>query len=75
MPDTDRIETLERTVRRQGRWILLLGGLLAFSALAAATQSTPSGPVRVTIDKPVKIILEDIGYQIRTNHPIPVKQK
>ncbi|MDP6479708.1 MAG: hypothetical protein QGI75_06660 [Phycisphaerales bacterium] len=75
MQDTHRIEALERTVRHQSRWILLLGGLLTFSALAAATQAIPSGPVAVTIDKPVKVILEDIGFQIRTNHPIPVKQK
>ena len=75
MQDTHRIETLERTVRRQGRWILLLGGLLAFSALAAATQAIPNAPMKVTIDNPVKVILEDIGYQIRSNHPIPVKQK
>lgn len=75
MTDTHRIESLERTVRRQGRWILLLGGLLALSALAAASQSSPSAPMSVTIDKPVKVILEDIGFAIRSNHPIPVKQK
>tara|TARA_B100001971_G_scaffold210764_1_gene236933 strand:+ start:387 stop:614 length:228 start_codon:yes stop_codon:yes gene_type:complete len=75
MQDTHRIEVLERAVRRQGRWILLLGGLLAFSALAAATQAIPNAPMKVTIDNPVKVILEDIGYQIRSNHPIPVKQK
>ncbi|MDP6986739.1 MAG: hypothetical protein QGG74_01720 [Phycisphaerales bacterium] len=75
MLDTHRIEVLERTARRQGRWILLLGGLLTFSALAAATQITPAAPTQVTLTQPVKVILEDIGYRIRSNHPIPVKEK
>ena len=56
MPDMHRIEALEATVRRQGRWLLVLGSLLTISILAAAQQAVPSGPVQVTIDKPVKII-------------------
>jgi hypothetical protein len=75
MPDMHRIEALETTVRRQGRWLLVLGGLLTISILAAAQQAVPSGPVKVTIDKPVKIILEDVGFQARTNHPILVNMK
>lgn len=75
MNQSDRIKSLERTVRRQGHIMLLLGGVLGFSILAAAAQSTPSGPVKVTIDKPVKIILEDVGFQARTNHPVLVNMK
>jgi hypothetical protein len=71
---SSRIDGLERTVRRQGRWIALLGSALVLGTLAAAQQTT-SSPTTVTIDKPVKVILEDIGYQVRANHPIPVKQK
>ena len=75
MPDIHRIEALEATVRRQGRWLLVLGGLLTISMLAAAQQVVPSSPVQVTIDKPVKIILEDIGYLARSSHPLLIKQK
>jgi hypothetical protein len=75
MPDMHRIDVLEATVRRQGRWLLVLGGLLTISILAAAQQAVPSGPVKVTIDKPVKIILEDIGYLARSSHPLLIKQK
>ena len=75
MPDMHRIEALEATVRRQGRWLLVLGGLLTISMLAAAQQVVPSSPVQVTIDKPVKIILEDIGYLARSSHPLLIKQK
>jgi Na+/proline symporter len=53
----------------------MLGGLLTISILAAAQQAVSSGPVQVTIDKPVKIILEDIGYMVRGSHPLPIKQK
>ncbi len=75
MNQSDRIKSLERTVRRQGHMMLLLGGVFAFAVLAAAQQAVPSGPVQVTIDKPVKIILEDIGYLARSSHPLLIKQK
>ena len=75
MPDIHRIDALEATVRRQGRWLLVLGSLLTISILAAAQQTAPSGPVKVTIDKPVKIILEDIGYMVRGSHPLHIKQQ
>jgi hypothetical protein len=75
MSDTNRIDVLEATVRRQGRWIFVLGGLLAVSVLAAAQQVVPTGPVKVTIDQPVKVILDDIGYLARSSHPLLIKQK
>jgi hypothetical protein len=75
MPDMHRIDALEATVRRQGRWLLVLGSLLTILILAAAQQTVPSGPVKVTIDKPVKIILEDIGYMVRGSHPLHIKQQ
>ena len=75
MPDMHRIAALEATVRCQGRWLLLVGSLLTISILAAAQQTVASGPVKVTIDKPIKIILEDIGYMARSSHPLLIKQK
>jgi hypothetical protein len=75
MPDMHRIDALEATVRRQGRWLILVGSLLTISILAAAQQTVASGPVKVTIDKPIKIILEDIGYMARSSHPLLIKQK
>jgi glyoxylate carboligase len=69
-----RIETLERTVRRQGYGLVAVGGLLGLSIFAGATMRA-SSPTHVIIDKPVKIVLEDIGFNVRSSHPLPVLVK
>lgn len=70
----DRMEQLERTVRSQGRALWVLGSLLALSVLAGTTLR-PADTTKVVIEKPVKIILEDIGYRVRSSHPLPVEVK
>lgn len=70
-----RVETLERTAKRQTLGLYILGGLLAFTLLAGARVDTPYAPMTVTIDKPIKIIIEDIGVRVRQSHPLPVQMK
>ncbi len=70
----NRVAELDRRIRRQGRFLWALAGVAAVAGLAAF-QSGPSKPTVVRLEQPVKVVLEDIGYAIRSNHPIPVKQK
>ena len=70
----NRINTLEHTVRRQGRALMVLGGLLTLTILAGATMQAPKAS-HVIIDKPVKIILEDIGFNVRSGQPLPIITK
>ena len=72
--EASRLESLERRVRWQGRLLLVLGCLLGLTGLAAL-QAAPSRPTVVRLEQPVKVVLEDIGFQVRANHPIPVVQK
>ncbi|MCH2137236.1 MAG: hypothetical protein MK101_11785 [Phycisphaerales bacterium] len=70
----DRIEQLERGLRRQRIAIWCLGGLMAAGLLAGASMRA-ADPTKVIIDKPVKIVIDDIGSQVRFNRPLPVEIK
>lgn len=72
-PDT-RIETLERTVRRQGRGLIVLGSLLTLAVLAGTTMRA-ADVTHVVIDKPVKIVIEGINHNFNSYRAIPISIK
>jgi len=70
VPNT-RISSLERTVRLQGRALMVMGGLFTLAIFAGATMRAADA-THVVIDKPVKIVLDDISYRVRGSHALPV---
>ncbi len=69
--NTDRLAALERRLRRQGRALWVMAAIAGVCGLAAFQQG-PAKPTVVRLEQPVKIVLDDIGYAVRSNHPLPV---